>query len=207
MKIDRTKTITKHFQGVDPVIFPVLARMALEPLRLACPPAGYFPKLCREIIGQQLGSGAARAILGRFQTLFPRKRITSERVLAYPEAQLRAIGMSWAKARSIRNLAQQSAEGKLRFSAFSDMDDEAVIADLTQVKGIGRWTAEMFLIFTLGREDVFSFGDLGLRKGFVHLYGRRRAQSKKSMEIITQRWSPYRSYGSLALWHISDTAM
>jgi DNA-3-methyladenine glycosylase II len=84
------------------------------------------------------------------------------------------------------------------------MGDEEVIAELTKVKGIGRWTAEMFLIFTLGREDVFSFGDLGLRRGLERLYGKSKVRTDAQVRAITEQWSPHRSYGSLALWYVKD---
>ena len=203
--IDKIKIIRRHFRRTDPIIFPVLAAMDIEPLRATSGPAGYFAKLCREIISQQLGSKAARAILDRFLGLFPRRRVIPAHVLALSEEKLRATGMSWAKARYIHDLADKTAAGIIQYRAFGRADNEAVIAELTKIKGIGRWTAEMFLIFTLGREDVFSFGDLGLRKGFTQLYGARCARTQKHMAAIIQRWSPYRSYASLALWHINDS--
>ncbi|MEK7561017.1 MAG: DNA-3-methyladenine glycosylase 2 family protein [Patescibacteria group bacterium] len=201
---DKTKRVLRHFQRVDPVIFLACKTTEWEPLYPKAGPRAYFAQLCREIIAQQLGSGAARAIEGRFRELFPRRQITPERVLAHSEKQLRAIGMSWAKARYLRSIAEHTAAGALHFNKFPSMDDEAIIGELTQIKGIGRWTAEMFLIFALGREDIFSFGDLGLRRAFARLYGAQKARSQKSVEKITRRWSPYRSYASLALWNVVD---
>ena len=201
-KIDR---IRRHFRKADPILFPVLARMELKPLEAERDPKHYFPKLCREIISQQLGSGAARAIFTKFKNLFPRKQITAMRVLAFSEKKLRATGMSWAKARYIRDLAQKTAAGDIHFKKFPDADDDTVISELTKIKGIGQWTAEMFLIFTLGREDIFSFGDLGLRNAFRRLYGTRQTQSQERMAKIVGRWSPYKSYASLALWHLWDS--
>ena len=196
--------IKRHFQKVDPVIFSAMQGMELELLEIECSPAGYFPKLCREIISQQLAGKAAHAIVGRFAALFPREKITPERVLAIPEEGLRAIGMSWAKARYVRNLAEKTLAGEIEFKKFPAMGEEEVIAELTKVSGIGRWTAEMFLMFTLGREDVFSYGDLGLLKGFAQLYGKRKAKIQKSMEAVVRRWSPYKSYASLTLWQVKD---
>lgn len=167
-------------------------------------PAGYFRRLCREIISQQLGSGAARAITGRFMDLFSGKRPTPPKVLAMSEERLRAVGMSWAKARSLRDLAARADAREIAFEKFSDADDEEIVTELIRVKGIGRWTAEMFLIFTLGREDVFSQGDLALRKGLTRLYGKRTARSKKHRENIIASWGPYRSYACLALWNVMD---
>ncbi len=200
----KEQRIKRHFKTADPILFSVLSEMELEVLQQEQNAAGYFSKLCREIISQQLGSKAAHAIHQRFLKLFPRQNPTVRRVLEYSEKEFRATGMSWAKARYLRDLAQKISDGDVRLSKLSILDDETVISELKKVKGIGRWTAEMFLIFTLGREDVFSFGDLGLRKGFERLYGKQRARTQKSIERIVRHWSPYRSYGSLALWHVLD---
>ena len=196
--------VRRHFRQADPLLFPVLANMKLEPLRPLENTGQYFAKLCREIISQQLGNGAAHAIVDRFFALFPGCGPTPTRVAALPEKDLRRVGMSWAKARYLGDLAAKTAAGELDFKKLPGADDETVIDELTKVKGIGRWTAEMFLIFTLGREDIFSYGDLGLRKGFARLYGERRASSPEGMERVVRQWTPYRSYASLALWHISD---
>ena len=110
--------------------------------------------------------------------------------------------MSWAKAYSLHDLADKVIKKEIHLKGLATMDEEAAIAELTKVKGIGRWTAEMFLMFTLGREDIFSFGDLGLQNGFKHLYGKK---TPKQMEKIIAQWTPYRSYGSLALWHAQDS--
>lgn len=198
------RRVVRHFQRHDSVMHEVFARMPWEMLRPSEKPLGYFNRLCREIISQQLGSGAARAIVARFRAMFPRRRATPARVLALSEDELRATGMSWAKARSIRDLASRITAREIRFERFPEADDETVVAELIKVKGIGRWTAEMFLIFALGREDVFSFGDFALRKALRHLYGKRRTRTQEAMERIVAAWSPYRSYGSLALWHRMD---
>ncbi len=179
--------------------------MELELLPKDPTPATHFPQLCREIIYQQLAGKAAYAIHQRFLALFPGKRPTPARVSALPEKKLRAVGLSWAKARYIRDLAAKVQDKSVNLRKLHTFDNEATITELTKVKGIGRWTAEMFLMFTLGREDVFSYGDLGLRKGFERIYGKRSAGTQKNIEKVTARWSPYRSYGSLALWHAMDS--
>lgn len=196
--------ILRHFRLQDPILRAIITRMEWNVLRESEKPSGYFNRLCREIISQQLGSGAARAIVSRFRALFPRGRATPARVRALSEEQLRAVGMSWAKARSLRDLAARVADRDINFSGFAAADDEQVIAELVKVKGIGRWTAEMFLIFSLGRKDIFSFGDFALRKSLRSLYGSHRTRTHRSMERIVARWSPYRSYASLALWHHAD---
>lgn len=202
-KIQRIK---RHFRRVDPALYAAFAKTDVGLLREERDPARYFPKLCREIISQQLAGKAAHAIAERFLKLFPGRRVTPARVLLLSEKKLRATGMSWAKARYVRDLALKTKTRAIRLGSLPSLDDEAVVAELVKVKGIGRWTAEMFLIFTLGREDVFSHGDLGLKKGMARVYGARRARTRKSVEAITDRWSPYRSYGSLALWRVLDSA-
>ncbi|MFY9462763.1 MAG: DNA-3-methyladenine glycosylase 2 family protein [Candidatus Sungiibacteriota bacterium] len=201
---DHKRRVAGYFRREDPVLHGVLAGMPWEMLRPTENPAGYFNRLCREIISQQLGSGAARAIVARFRAVFPRGHATPARVRALSEEQLRGVGMSWAKARSLRDLAARVVARDIDFKKFAVADDEQVITELVRVKGIGRWTAEMFLIFTLGREDVFSFGDFALRKSLKRLYGAQRTRTQKSMERIVNRWTPYRSYASLALWHYID---
>ncbi|MBI3442507.1 MAG: DNA-3-methyladenine glycosylase 2 family protein [Candidatus Sungbacteria bacterium] len=201
-KIEKVK---EHFRSRDGKIFSVLEGMGLEALMPQEDPGRYFAKLCREIIGQQLAGRAADAIAGRFVKLFPKATPTPRRVMACSEDALRRTGMSWAKVRSVRDLALKTAKGELAFEKFSQLDDEAVIAELAKVRGIGRWTAEMFLVFTLGREDVFSHGDLGLRKGLVRLYGKSRTRTREHVGRIAAAWSPYRSYACLALWHINDS--
>jgi len=198
------RRVLGHFRRRDPVLHGVFAGMPWEMLGPTEKPSGYFNRLCREIISQQLGSGAARAIVARFRALFPRGRATPGSVLALSEKELRAVGMSWAKARSLRDLAVRVEAREIDFQKFAAADDEQVIVELIKVKGIGRWTAEMFLIFTLGREDVFSFGDFALRKSLKSLYGPHRTRTQKNMERIVGRWSPYRSYACLALWHRMD---
>lgn len=198
------RAIRRHFRERDHVLFPVIAGMPLELLRAEADTSRYFARLCREIISQQLGSRAAAAIDQRFTALFGRKGVTPAGVLRQSEQDVRDTGMSWAKARSVRDLAEKVAAEEVRLYALTDCGDEEAITELTKVKGIGRWTAEMFLIFTLGREDIFSLGDLGLRKGLTRLYGRRQAATERQITRITAAWSPYRSYGALALWRITD---
>ena len=154
--------------------------------------------MCGEIIAQQLGSGAAHAILGRFHNLFPGKKVKPDYITTIQARELRKSGMSWAKARSIKDLAQKVTTKEVVLSRLSSLSDEDAIVELTKIKGIGKWTAEMFLIFSLGREDVFSFGDLGLSKAYAKLYGKRK------MGPIVARWSPYKSWASLILWKSQD---
>jgi DNA-3-methyladenine glycosylase II len=193
----------KHFQKVDPVLFRAAVSVgkleAISPRR----PKDYFAALCRDIISQQLAGTAARAILKRFKELFPQKKPSARHLAAISDARLRAIGMSWAKAAYVKDAASKLEAGELRLSRLSELSDEEVVAELTKVKGIGRWTAEMFLVFSLGREDVFSFGDLALRNSIQQLYGMRKFSQKKA-ELIVRKWSPYRTWASRVLWDIKE---
>src|SRR3989344_8793075 len=120
--VQAKKEILKHFRVHDPVMFGAMKDMELDLLHVACGPAGYFPKLCREIIAQQLGSKAAHAIIARFENLFPRKKITPATVMMFSEDRYRGIGMSWAKARYVRNLAEKTLAGELEFKKFPIMN-------------------------------------------------------------------------------------
>lgn len=198
--------VYRHFEERDPLLFPILSAMPLKRMAAERDASRYFARLCREIISQQLGSKAAAAIVGRFTGLFDGMGPTPAGVLHYTEQQLRDIGMSWAKARYVRDLAEKAAGNRVHLQKLAGLDDELVIAELTKIKGVGRWTAEMFLMFTLGRENIFSAGDLGLQKGLALVYGKRRAASPAAVARITGAWAPYRSYGSLAVWHVADNA-
>ena len=190
--------VKRHFKKVDPILFRAIKQAGeledIAPQR----PSEYFSSLCREIIAQQLGSGAVNAILGRFHNLFLQKKTKPSYIVAIQEEELRNCGMSWAKARYIKELAQKVATREVVLSKLSSLSDEEAIIELTKIKGIGPWTAEMFLMFSLGREDVFSFGDLGLRNAMKKLYG------QKKQEPIVARWSSYRSWASRILWKLVD---
>jgi len=200
----KVKKIKSHFKKVDPVIYRIILEMKLEVLKQSKRPANYFSKLCREIIAQQLGSKSARAIVNRFDNLFVSKKINSKSVLALSDKDLRNVGMSWSKASYIKNLAEKVKSKKVKLNNLHELDDEQVIKELTKVKGIGRWTGEMFLIFTLGKEDIFSHGDFGLKRAIKKLYDFKDTPNEKQINKIVNKWSPYKSYGCLALWKSID---
>ena len=191
------KKVKSHFKKVDPIIYAVMEKMDLGEW-FDRPKRDYFIALCREIIGQQLSGKVANVIFTRFEGLFPKRQITPERILTLTDQQIRDIGTSWAKVKYLKDLAKQVKAKTVKLEQLDQLADEEVIKTLTKVKGIGSWTAEMFLIFTLKREDVFSLGDLGLNKAINKLYGKRKIGS------IIKRWSPYKSFGCLALWHSLD---
>ena len=159
--------------------------------------------LCFEIINQQLSDKAADSIGKRFLTLFPRKQITTRRVRELSDQDIRDAGLSWSKVGFIKNLAEKVESKEIDFKQLPMLDNETAIAELTAIKGIGPWTAEMFLIFSLGREDVFSHGDVGLQRAIKQLYN-LQDPSQEDIEGITAKWSPYRSWASLVLWKIVD---
>ncbi len=156
------------------------------------------------IIGQQLSSKPAEIIEERFRKLFPAKTFPKPGdVLKISDEKLRNCGMSWSKVKYIKNLSQAVVDGTLDIKDLKNLSDEKIIENLIKIKGIGRWTAEMILIFHLGREDVFSVGDLGLRTAVAKLYNIDRNDLKK-VEQIAQNWKPFRSYASRFLWEYKD---
>ncbi len=164
-----------------------------------------FEAIVENIIGQQLSSGPVEIITGRFSKLFRTRSFPKpEEVLKVPDEKMRACGMSWAKAKYIKNLSQAVVSGTLDLEEVKILPDEETIVELTKVKGIGRWTAEMILIFDLRRPDVFSLGDLGLRTAVSKLYGVNRDNLKK-IEKISLRWKPYRSLACRLLWRSLDS--
>lgn len=193
------KNALSHFRVVDPLLYSVVQTITLEENKTRSPNR-YFVSLCSEIIGQQLSGKVADVLFDRFEKLFPKRKVTPQRVLAISEATLRGTGMSWSKARFIRDLAQKVLNKSVPLAQLAQLSDAEVIHELTRVKGIGPWTAEMFLMFTLGREDVFSYGDLGLRKAIKKLYGFKKDPTVKQMEKIANKWKPYRTYAARILW-------
>lgn len=193
--------VTNHFKRVDPILYRAIHGDDWYVLKH---PHDRFTGLCRIIIGQQLSTKAARSIFEKFIAQFPRKRPTPERVLAISENELRACGLSRAKCRSLFALAKSIHERSLPLHRLHTLADEDVAAHLIGIRGIGRWSAEMFLMFYLGREDVFSPGDLGLRSAIKQLYRKRRLPTPHEAETLARRWSPYRSYACRILWQSLD---
>lgn len=195
--------VLNHFQKVDPILFSIAKKIDLERIEPR-KTDDYFRSLCYEIIGQQLAKNAARAIFDRFQKLFPNKKITPKNTLKLSEETIRHAGASWSKARFVRDLAQKVSDGTLDLKNIASLEDSQIVDRLTQVKGIGPWTAQMFLMFTLGREDIFSSGDLGLRKAIIKLYSLKKDAAQDKIEAITRKWSPYRTYACRLLWKSNE---
>ena len=159
----------------------------------------HFAVLVESIISQQLATKAAEAIFRRFTKLYP-KFPTATQILATRKSKLRKTGISGMKVDYLKDLARNIEEGKLKIKSLPKMSDEQVIEQLTQIKGIGRWTAEMFLIFSLGRQDVLPVHDLGLRKGVQFAFSLPQLPKPKEVEKFGERWKPYRSIATWYLW-------
>ncbi len=156
--------------------------------------------LSSSIIGQQISVSAARAIRNRFAALAGSDYPTPEQVLAADDETLRGVGLSRNKILAVRDLAAHLKDGRIHAARFDEMDDEAIIKELSAVRGIGRWTAQMYLMFSLQRPDVWAIDDLGLRHGVRKLHGLDTMPTKKEMESLGAIWSPWRSLASWYLW-------
>ncbi|WP_437571851.1 methylated-DNA--[protein]-cysteine S-methyltransferase [Sorangium sp. So ce542] len=168
-----------------------------------------FLALAESIVYQQLTGKAAATIFARVRALFPRAHegFTPEQLLRVPDEELRAAGLSRAKLLALRDLARRTQDGELpTLAEVHAMEDEAIIERLTQVRGIGRWTAEMLLMFRLGRPDVLPVDDYGIRKGFAIAFKQRDLPGRKDLERRGARWRPYRTVASWYLWRAVDVA-
>jgi DNA-3-methyladenine glycosylase II len=161
-----------------------------------------FQTLARAIVGQQISVKAADSIWGRLRKAVV--RVTPKRVAFAPFEVLRGVGLSNAKVLYLHSLANHFLENTRKIRQWPTMDDEAILAELTTVKGIGRWTAEMFLIFALGRPDVFPIDDLGLLKGIYRLYNGGEKMTKEEVLAVGEVWRPYRSLGTWYMWRVLD---
>lgn len=178
----------------------LIARNA--PCRLR-PDDNVFVGILEAIVSQQLSGKVAATIFGRLQALFP-DGITPEAVLETRTEALRGIGLSGAKASYCHSLARHVLDGSLELDRLAELDDEKVIDELTAVKGIGRWTAEMILIFHLNRPDVLPVDDLGIREGFRRTYTMEERPGPDEMLRIAEPWRPWRTVGSWYLWRALD---
>jgi DNA-3-methyladenine glycosylase II len=164
-------------------------------------------KLMGSIISQQLSTKVAAIIFERFVALYPAKKPTIQKVLDTPEETLRGIGISYAKIKYIYAVANFCLEHKITDKKIQELSNEAIIELLTQIKGVGKWTVEMLLMFSLGREDVFAVDDLGIQQAMTKLYhldSTNKKQLKIDMLERSKVWSPYRTYACLHLWRWKD---
>jgi 3-methyladenine DNA glycosylase/8-oxoguanine DNA glycosylase len=191
----------RHLAEADPTLGALIARVG--PYRLRPPPTqSLFAAVARAIVYQQLSGTAAATILGRVKAIYGPKRFPTPRdILATPPERLRAAGLSTAKTAALRDLAERSLDGTVpSMRRVREMGDEEVIERLIQVRGVGRWTAEMLLMFRLGRGDVLPVSDLGIRKGFMLTFAGRTLPAAITIERRAKRWRPYRSVACWYLW-------
>jgi DNA-3-methyladenine glycosylase II len=193
-----------HIMRVDPAYVRVIA--AAGPFNPRPPDADAFNSLARAIVFQQLAGHAARAIHGRFAALFDGNP-TAEAVLGIPIDQLRAVGLSGSKAASIADLALKSSDGTLPLDRLDELSDAEIVQRLVAVRGIGRWTAEMFMIFQLRRADVWPVDDYGVRKGFAAIHSLPAPPTPKALDALGEIYRPYRSTAAWYCWRAVDTVL
>ena len=197
----------RALSSADPRLAALISHVG--PCPLGAPAVGptpaheHFTGLVRVIVSQQLSSKAADTIFGRVRALVDGP-LAPATVLALPEETLRGAGLSGAKTRSVRDLCEHVQRGDLALESLAGMDDDAVIESLTRVRGIGRWTAEMVLMFQLARQDVLPVGDLGIQKGVQKLFGLRKLPPAERMVKLTRPFRPYRSVACWYLWRLND---
>ena len=189
-----------HLKKCDPVLAAIIERVG--PCRMEFGPPE-FHSVAEAIVYQQLNGKAAVTIFKRFTDLAG-DPVTPEGILKLSDEQLRAVGLSKQKSSYVKDLAAKTRAGLLDFTKLLDMPDDEVIKHLTQVKGVGVWTAQMFLIFTLKRPDVLPTGDYGVQAAIKKAYRKRKMPKPKDMEKIARAWSPYRSIACWYLWRSLD---
>ena len=190
--------------AADPVMARLIEHSGVLGLR---PTNDYFFTLVDSIASQQLSSKVAATIVARIKALTPGKSSPEpEDILSMPDETLRGVGLSWSKVSYVKDLARHVASGELDLAHVSQLDDEEIIKELVAVKGIGRWTAEMFLIFSLARPDVLAVDDYGIKAGMMRYYGLPDLPKPAQMREIAEPWRPYRSYALLYLWHGHENA-
>ena len=195
----------RHLAAADERLAALIARVG--PCRLQIEKLGSpFAALTESIVYQQLTGKAAATIHGRLVGLFPRRRVTPEAILDTHARRLRGAGLSRAKVRALRDLAEKTLSGVVPpLRALHRMPDDAIVERLTAVRGIGRWTVEMLLIFRLGRPDVWPVTDYGVRKGYARVFGRGRLPTPQLLAKRGERWRPYRSAAAWYLWRAAET--
>jgi DNA-3-methyladenine glycosylase II len=191
----------RHLARRDPVLRRVIRKVGPCTLR---PGSDHFSELVRSIIAQQISTLAARSITARLAQVVGGAGVTPAGILALPEAQLRGAGLSASKARSLRDLARRVHTSELPLHELPGLDDKEVIARLVEVWGIGPWTGQMFLIFSLGRLDVLPVADFGLRAGVQRQYELTQLPDRERLEALAEPWRPYRSIATWYFWRTGD---
>ena len=179
---------------LDPVLGKLIKSQTLTPVNER---SGYFSSLCRSIIGQQVSVASAKAIFARLED---KTKLLPKTVASLSEQDIKTIGLSRQKAGYIKDLADHFIKDPEVYNHLEQQKDEQVISELIDIKGVGVWTAQMFMIFTLARIDVFAPDDLGLKNAIIKLYKLNTEPTKKDLETLAEKWCPYRSLACLHLW-------
>jgi DNA-3-methyladenine glycosylase II len=190
-----------HLRRADPVLGALIERIGPYEVPFSQPD---FTLLAQSIINQQLSGKAAATIYGRLVAALRPHPINAAGVLRFSVEELRAMGISTPKARYLLDLAEKTRARKILWSRLPDMPDDEVIAHLTEVKGIGLWTAQMFLMFALRRLDVLPVADIGVQNAVQKLYGMKEKPKAAALEALGEKWSPYRSVACWYLWRSLD---
>lgn len=199
------KQAIQHLSKVDPKFARLIEATKLEPQKKLR--RSHLESLVESIVSQQLSVKAADTIYSRFLSIFPNKKFPKpEVILKTKDSKLRSTGLSFQKISYIKDVCGKVLAKEVKLNRLNYMSDEEVITELTKIKGIGRWTAEMFLMFSLMRPDVFSHGDLGLRNAIMKLYKLKTPPTEKQLERITKKWSPHRTTASRYLWRSLNNA-
>jgi DNA-3-methyladenine glycosylase II len=194
------RSAVRHLKKSDPILCAIIERIG--PCRMEYGPPE-FHSLAEAIVYQQLNGKAAVTIFNRFAALAG-EPITPEGILKLNDAQMRSVGLSKQKSSYLRDMAEHAARGELDFTRLPEMTDAEVVKHLTQVKGVGVWTAHMFLIFTLRRPNVLPTGDYGVQAAIKKHYKKRKLLKPEQMEKIARPWEPYRSVACWYLWKSLD---
>lgn len=191
--LSKDKKLAKLINGSEPVQLKFHKNICL--------------RLCASIMSQQLSTKVAKVIYHRFLDLYDGEEPTPEQIISTPFDKLRGVGLSNSKTQYVLNVAQFAIDHKLTDTKLKKMSDEEIIELLTQIKGVGRWTVEMLLMFTLGREDIFSADDYGIQVAMKKLYkldDSNKKAFKEKMYKLSKKWAPYRTYACLHLWDWKD---
>jgi DNA-3-methyladenine glycosylase II len=195
----------QHLAATDPRLAALIARAMpfVRPQKKLVRP---FDALAESIVYQQLSGKAAATIFGRVRALYPRRKwFAPELIIATPAKRFRAAGLSGSKTMAIKDLAAKTLDGTVPTrAALERMSDEEIIARLTKVRGIGRWTVEMMLLFDLGRLDVWPVDDYGVRKGYAKTFRKKELPKPKELQAIGEKWRPYRSVAAWYFWRALD---
>ncbi len=203
MSVAHKRKATAHLKKVDPVMARLIDRVGSCKLTVR-DQGTHFDAIARSIVFQQLSGKAASTIHGRFEGLYGGRSPLPAELTETPDDRLRGVGLSRGKAAYLKDLATRVVAGDVPVESLHELSDEEVIAALTRVKGIGRWTAQMFLMFRLGRPDVLPDLDLGIQKGIQQAYRLRKLPSPEKVKKVGAKWAPYRTIASWYLWRLLD---